>query len=122
MVAAERLRRNYKFLKLLKKSQKAKRKSLLKKADKDQILCLCDCANNILKGNVQLKPKEKKQLSRHKTALRTLASGKGSRNIKKKRSLLIQKGGFLPALLAPVLSGLAGGLIKNLFGKSSSSE
>lgn len=119
MVAAERLRRNYKFLKLLKKAQRTKRKNLLEAADKDQILCLCDCANNILKGNIHLKPKEKKQLTRHKTVLRTLASGKGSKNIKKKRNLLIQKGGFLPALLAPILSGLAGGLVKNLFGKNS---
>ena len=111
MVAAERLRRNYKLLKLLKKSKKVQRRKLLETANKDLILCLCDCANNILKGNVNLKPKETHRLKRHKATLRTLATS--SKNVNKKRKLLIQKGGFLPMLLAPILS-VAGGLVSKL--------
>jgi hypothetical protein len=113
MVVPSRLHRNFKFLKKLKRADKKQRRKLLETAEKDSILCVCDCANNILKGNINLKPKEKKQLSRHKEVLRTLAKGKGTRNIKKKRELLIQKGGFLPMLLAPILS-VAGGLLSNL--------
>lgn len=113
MVVPKRLQRNFKLLKLLQKSKKTQRHKLLKTADNDLIVCLCDCANNILKGNVKLKPKEKRQLSRHKKILRTLASGNSLQSVKKKRNLLIQKGGFLPLLLTPILSA-AGGLLSSL--------
>lgn len=118
MVAPHRFRRNYKFLKELKKAKKVKRRQLLESAPKDSILCLCDCANNILRGNVPLKLREKKCLSHHKSTLRALASGKRSKDIKKKRKLLIQKGGFLPMLLAPILS-VASGLLGNLLSRKS---
>jgi hypothetical protein len=36
-------------------------------------------------------------------------------NLTKKRKLLVQKGGFLPALLAPII-GVATGLIGDLIG------
>lgn len=113
MVVPHRLRRNYKLLKLLKKAKQSQRKKLLETADKDLILCLCDCANNILKGNIRLKPKEKEKLRRHKTALRELTKGKSASGLKKKRKLLVQKGGFLPLLLSPILS-VAGGLLSSL--------
>lgn len=120
MAAAKRLRRNYKCLKALKKLPAGKRRELLESASNDFILCLCDCANNVLQGNVKLKPKEKTQLRRHKNTLRALVKGGGSRNlIKKKRKLLIQKGGFLPALLAPILGSLASGLVGTIFGRRS---
>lgn len=113
MAVPDRLHRNFKFLKKLKKADKKERKILLETAGKDSILCLCDCVNNILKGNVTLKAKEKKHLKRYKETLRELAKDKGSRNITKKKKIFIQKGGFLPMLLAPILS-VAGGLLSNL--------
>ena len=49
--------------------------------------------------------------------MRKLASKKDKyKTIKKKRQLLLQEGGFLPALLAPIIS-LAGGLIGELVAK-----
>jgi hypothetical protein len=113
-MVAYRLRRNFKYLKYLKKAKRGARCAFLKSADKDTIICLCDCVTNILKGNVKVKPKEKKALKRHKTALRELVQHR--KGIEAKRKLLIQKGGFLPFLLAPILSaagGLLGGLINN---------
>ena len=94
MAAGHRLCRNFKLLKKLKKASRSQRKKILEAANNDFILCLCDCAHNILKGNVTLKPKEKTKLSRHKQILRNLASGGNPKNITKKRKLLIQKGGF----------------------------
>jgi hypothetical protein len=78
MVLPHRLRRNFNKLKILKKAKKGQRCKLLESADNDLIQCLCDCAHNILKGNVNLKPKEKKQLSRHKQTIRALV-GKGKK-------------------------------------------
>lgn len=116
MVLPHRLRRNFNKLKLLKKAKKSQRRKLLEAADNDLILCLCDCANNILKGNVNLNPKQKKQLARHKGAIRSLVSrGKSKKTINKKRKLLIQQGGFLPMLLGPILS-VASGLLSNFLG------
>lgn len=112
-MVAKRLRRNLQFLKSLKKAKKRQRSTILKSANKDLILCICDCAYNVLKGNVHLKPKDKKALRRHKRALRALAEKRVA--LKRKQKLLVQKGGFLPFLLAPILSaagGLLGGLIR----------
>lgn len=116
MVAPNRLRRNFNSLKKLKNAKRAQRRTLLEAASKDLIVCVCDCARNIINGNIGLKPKDKKKLARHKHTLRKLASG-GTKGVNKKRRLLVQKGGFLPLLLGPIL-GLAGGLLRNAFGDS----
>ena len=106
-----RLRRNFKYLKYLKKAQRNQRCALLKSAHKDLILCICDCAVNVLKGNVRLTAKHKKALRRYRAALRALTENR--RGVETKRKLLIQKGGFLPFLLAPILSA-AGGFLGNI--------
>lgn len=110
-MVANRLQRNLHFLKTLKKAKKRQRTFLLKSASDDCVLCICDCANNVLRGNVRLKPKDKKALRRYKKALRALTQQRSA--IKTKRKLLIQKGGFL-LFLAPILSA-AGGFLGGLF-------
>lgn len=92
-------------------------KSMIKAADGDLVRCLCECALNILKGNVRLTPPQKSKLTRHKHSLRQLASGKLKIGKKKK---ILQKGGFLSALLAPlipVVGGLLGSIVGKLAGK-----
>lgn len=113
-MVAPRLKRNFENLKFLKKAKRSARCSFLKSANKDLILCICDCATNVLKGNVRLKAKNKKALRRYKKALQALASHR--KGIEAKRKLLVQKGGFLPFLLGPVLS-IASGLLGNLLQK-----
>ena len=103
-----------KFLKELKELKKAKpktRKKLLSGCDKELVKCICDCCYNVVNGNIKLSSKQKKRLKRHCMPVRLLASKKVS--LKKKKNLLVQKGGFLPALLAPIL-GIAGSLISGL--------
>ena len=107
-----RLQRNKHLLQVLAKSKPNVVKSVIKSADRDLIDTLCECCLNVLNGNVPLAPPQKRKLCKYKTVLRTLAYKKQASQQKKKRSLL-QKGGFLPALLAPALAGfLAGNLIK----------
>ncbi len=72
--------------------------------------CLCECCLNVLKGNVKLTASQKQNLSRHRKVLRDLADRKVS--VKRKKHILVQKGGFLPALLRPILSTLAGLFLK----------
>ncbi|KAK7482154.1 hypothetical protein BaRGS_00026619 [Batillaria attramentaria] len=82
-------------------------KSIIKAADKDLVDTLCECGLNALKGNVPLSPTQKKKLGKYKSVLRALAK-KGT-PLQKKKALL-QKGGFLGALLGPVL-GVLGHLL-----------
>ena len=112
---AKRLQRNLEILKILKNCKSRKDQNcILKLVNKDLIQCLCDCAHNILQGNIKLSKQKKISLKKHSSALRDLAEKKGG--IEKKRKFLIQKGGFLPALLGPIIS-IASGLISQLVAK-----
>ena len=96
-----------------------KRRRLLRRDCQEDgfVKCIGDCAYNILKGNIPLSNRQKKNLSKHRKLLRTLA---GSRNAltTKRRLLVNQKGGaFLGALLGPIISTL-GGLLGGIFGKN----
>ena len=97
-------------LSLLKKLRKCKpncRKNLLKNGGKSLQLCLRECAVNILKGNVHLTKGHKAKLNKYKKQIREIGKKKTSQ---KRRLHIEQKGGFLPALIAPVLGALLGGL------------
>ncbi len=111
---SNRLKKHLELLKILKKTNPKHRKSILESADNSLILCICECIDNILRGNVKLSPAKKRELAKHVEILRQIADRKTKGQ--KKRSLLVQKGGFLPALLAPVI-GIAGSLIGDLVGK-----
>jgi hypothetical protein len=94
-------------LKRLKQMPNKKQRKFLKSCSKDFICCMCECVKNILKGKVPLKSSQLKSLARRKQSLRSLVLKKTPIGIKKK---ILQKGGFLGALLTPILS-LLGGLL-----------
>lgn len=106
-----RLKRNLDLLRVLKKANKKQRTAILETGNKDLILCLCEVIDNILAGTVKLTPKQKKELTKYKSLLRQLIDKKIDLN--QKRNLIIQKGGFLPAILGPAL-GLAATIIGQL--------
>ena len=97
------------MLKKLKTCNAKERKKLLKQGGKALQLCLQECSMNILNGNIPLTPVQLKKLKRYRKKLRTLA--KTSTSLKKKTEIE-QSGGFLPALLAPVLGAILGAVIK----------
>jgi hypothetical protein len=68
---------------------------------------------NVLNSNLKIKPTHLRNLNRHKQALRTLAL-KSTSLAKRKR--LLQKGGFLAALLPAIIPAIAG-LIGTLFNR-----
>jgi len=109
------IRRNFCVLHNLQNSSKYKRNKLLKEADKDTINSICECIYNILFGDVDLTPEEFNQLKRERQFLRKLVQKRLS--LKKKKELLIQKGGALPVILGPALA-LAAGLLGEVIGKN----
>ena len=90
-------------------SGKAKKK-FLKTCNKDFIHCICECVRNLLKGHVPMKQSQLKSLGRHKRSLRSLALKQTSLA---KRKQILQKGGFIGALIGPLVTGL-GSLIAGL--------
>lgn len=105
-------RRVRKFLPVLKQirqmGDKAKR-DFVRKCDKEFIDCVSECAKNVIKGNVPLSNRQKISLRPRKKDIKELSLKKTS--LRKKRNIL-QKGGFLSSLLAPVLSVLGSLLLK----------
>ena len=86
---------------LLNRTHTAKlRKAILEYADAELISALCECAHNILRGTLRLTSREKVRLRRYTSDLRTIANRKTA--VTRRRRILQQKGGFLPALLAPL--------------------
>ena len=107
-----RLRKNGPALRLLQKAPTSLQKNILDKASPELIRCICDCAHNVLQGNVTLSCHYKKKLSQHKTELRMLADRKV---VLKKKKRLVQTGGLFPLLLsalAPVISAMPSNIAK----------
>lgn len=111
-MAPERLKRNLPCLHLLSIASKNQRTALINNATRDQIRCICDCAQNFLDGNLPFTEQQINKLFRHRDTLHYLAKNKHT-NGKEKRELIVQNGGFLPLLLTPILS-LAGNLLADV--------
>ena len=90
------------------------RKAILEYADTDLISALCECAHNILRGAVQLTPREKVRLRKYKDKLRLIANRRLSIS-RIRREILQNGGGFLPALLAPLATTVFLPLLGQLF-------
>ena len=89
------------LLRRLKHSVFKKRRDIIRKCENDLNFSLSECCHNVLKGNVPLTPVQKVKLRRHKHNLRKLSTKKTSIKARKK---ILQRGGFLDALITPILS------------------
>lgn len=98
------LLRNSMFLKALIKGSEEERNKAIANATVDEIRCLSEIANNILEGRFTISKRRFQKLREHKHLIRKLAT-KALPHIKKK-IYLKQSGGFLPLLLAPILTAL----------------
>jgi hypothetical protein len=97
------------LLRLLDKSNPSIRRSILKSADEGLVKAICECTDNILKGNVHLTSTQKKGLARHRKVLRRIVR-KGD-GWKVKRKYIAQKGGSFLSILLPMVSNI----LSNLF-------
>ena len=74
-------------------------KAVIKEADSSLINAISELAVNVLKGTVPLSSRQKAKLKAYKSQLRRLVEKRTSLLQKK---TIVQKGGFLPALLGPL--------------------
>ena len=84
-------------------------KGLIENSDKELVGCICECMYNV----ATVPPKTLAKLKKHKSKIRKVIAKRT--NFKKKKKLLAQSGGFLPLLLAPIVS-LVGGLVGEAIG------
>ena len=82
-------------------------------ADKDLIQLFTEILHNIHKGNIPLNATQLKTIRKFSKAAKLIL--KRSTGIQSKKRLL-QKGGFIPALIAPII-GFLGSLIGNAIAK-----
>ena len=101
---SHKLKKHLPELQVLAKCRPRQRTHFIKQAPKDLINCISEVCSNTLKGNVPLKPAQKRALARYKRNLRQVADKRNSN--KKRREILVQKGGFIGALIGPLLSTL----------------
>jgi hypothetical protein len=85
------------------------RKALLKVVDPKVIETIAEISHNILRGNIKLGAKTKRKIAPYKKVIRKIATNISD---KRRRKILIQKGGFLPMLISTILTGLLGKLLE----------
>ena len=101
----QRVRKILSELKRLHRMSKKDRRKYLQTCDGPFVDCVCECMRNLLKGRVPLKTKQLKALRRFRKFIRKAAAKKTSRNERRK---ILQKGGFIGAILPPLVAGLSG--------------
>lgn len=109
-----RIESNVPFLQFLASAKPTQRKEVIRTASDQQVNCLCECALNVLRGKPDLTAREREVLRRHKRLIYTLVDKKVG--AKKKKQVLQQSGGFLPALITPIVGAILGGLIDRAVG------
>ena len=84
------------------------RNELLANVDDDIILNIINVLHNVINKNIAITPKTEKALWKYRREIRKLlAKNPRTKNIiKQKRKLLVQKGGFLPLVLGPILAAI----------------
>lgn len=95
--ASKRLKENVDLFQSINKLSDKDKRLIVKYLNNDGIMRFCELILNILKGRINLSSNDILKLRKYKRPLRYMINR--SRAISKKRSLLIQKGGFLGALL-----------------------
>ena len=74
---------------------------MLRKTDAKFVCRICECALNVLIGNVLLSKGHKSRLHEHVKVLRKVGAPDITLQIRK--NIIVQNGGFLPVLLASLI-------------------
>ena len=107
---SDRMKTYLPVLKRIRRMGEKAKRQYVRKCDTEFVNCVSECAKNVIKGNVPLNNRQMTNLRRKRNDLRTLSMKKTSLRTKHK---IIQKGGFLTALLPPVLAVLGSLLSQN---------
>ena len=113
LVKASKVNQHLPFLCTCFTSRGKQRKVMISHASKGQIEAISEVALNLLKGNIMVPSSSFKRLKPHKAKLLHLT--RKTPSLKKKKEVLNQQGGFLPALaslIAPFALDLLGKVLK----------
>lgn len=103
--------KNLPILKAIATSPPKLRHALLENGNLQVIKAIVECIENVLKGNITLEENCFRKLKKHKSALRAVS--RAPNKLTQKKKVIIQKGGgFLPALLIPIITVLAERLLR----------
>ncbi len=91
------------------------RKVIIEKADKKLIQVICECVLNMLSGNLDINTTDLNKLRKYKHIFRKLIQ---KSNLKTKKKILVQHGGFLQYLLPAVITGISS-IVSSLISKPS---
>ena len=89
------------------------RRRILREGGKPLMRALREISYNVLKGKLLLTSKQLTRLKKHKKCVRLVANKNTSDQT---RAKIAQKGGFVGALIAPLLPGLVGPTVNALTG------
>jgi hypothetical protein len=106
-----RLKRNYPLIKALQHANDKQRRLIIKKAKPELVQTIADICYNLTKGNIPISKNKRQKLVRFKTQLRRIADN--NIGIRKKRKEIVQKGGFLGAIIPAIsiVASLVSGLL-----------
>ena len=90
------------------------REALIRNADRSCIAALVEIVFNFLRSEIPLSPQQKARLRPHSSKVRQFSR---IRSEKRARKFLVQRGGFAPAIIAPILTAIASGLLSHIFEK-----
>jgi hypothetical protein len=104
---------NQAFLRFLCYANAKERRRQTRLASKGQVLCICECAYNLMRQNVPLSPEQIRQLRKVREIVYTLADK--SVPLEEKHSIINteQGGGALPFLVAPIIATLLGEVVSH---------
>lgn len=110
MVSQKQLRQRVPTLRALATAGRTAQRTMIDNADKELVLSLVQAARDIIKGKLQLTPSQLRCLRLHERSLGELVSTKSLKTRKK----ILQKGGFLGALIGPLLRLATGAIFGGL--------
>ena len=119
---SELIKKHAKLLHFLCTCKKAQRNALVEVLPRDALKAIAECNYNVIKGTVPLSKAHLAALKRNKKLLlnldedRDIAHLQGTARreaLDEKRKNILQQGGVLPALLAPLLGAVITPIIKS---------
>ena len=106
-----RLRSTYHNLHVLKAADLKLRRAIITNYNQETLKSICECALNVLRGNIPLNACSKRKLRAYKDSIRKIADK--SVSLSAKRMFIAQREGFFLPLLSAILPTLDGFLFRS---------
>ena len=109
---SRRIKDHIHHLEVLSRGKPKMQRALIQAADREFMLCLCECVDNVIKGNVPMTSAQIDKLKSKRHLLRKLCNRRIS--LKKKKAALLQRGNGLSLLTGLLVKPLIGLMIKKI--------